>query len=72
MHDAWADRPWQLTKMLWSVVASALLPATLLSTIDAARRFLEHVRKSDAQQQDVTRKRRRQLDAFRLALCGVG
>lgn len=61
-HDAWAERPWQLTKFLWNLLPSALLPALLISTIDAIARYVAHLRQQKA------RNRVRKLDAFREAV----
>jgi hypothetical protein len=60
-HDAWADRPWQLTKLLWNLLPSALLPARLISTIESMSRFVAHLRKKSG-------RRVRKLDVFRNSL----
>lgn len=61
MDDAWADRPWQLTKLLWSLLPSAIRPA-VMSMIDFVARYAAHLRKQKH------RKRPRKLQAFRKAL----
>jgi len=61
MDDAWADLPWQLTKILWSLLPSALRPA-IMSTMDFVARYVAHLRKQKPG------KRPRKLQAFRKAL----
>jgi hypothetical protein len=58
----WAERPWQLTKLAWMLLAHALFPISLTSTANFIRRFVEHLRKPKA----IARKRK--LEAFREAL----